>query len=448
MESLWLYFTDPVLRAPTIGCMLMCLAAALIGVIAYLRKESLLGEALSHASYPGVILGALFAAVWIDSDINLIWTSIFSMLGAFISALFGHYAIYFLETRWKIHADSALCFVLSIFFGIGILLASLIQFTHSALYKQSLSYLYGQAATMDDRHILLYGILSLFVAAMIFLFYKELKVLTFDRDYAYSLGLRVRLIDTIVLIFLSLSIVVGIRSVGVVLMSAMLIAPAAAARQYTHRLSYMLILAGLFGLISGLLGNVISSEFTSYLSLKYPTERLSLPTGPMIVLVASLICVFSLLFAPERGLCTRLARIAYFRSRCLRENLLKTMWRQGKENSYTLNQLRQYQPVSKIYLWLMFTSLTHQGWVEHSEKGYRLTADGNHRAAHILRLHRLWEVYLCDYLGVGAERVHASAEEMEHILTPELEKELTVLLKDPKIDPHHQPIPPSGERIL
>ncbi len=124
------------------------------------------------------------------------------------------------------------------------------------------------------------------------------------------------------------------------------------------------------------------------------------------------------------------------------------MWRQGKENSYTLNQLRQYQPVSKIYLWLMFTSLTHQGWVEHSEKGYRLTADGNHRAAHILRLHRLWEVYLCDYLGVGAERVHASAEEMEHILTPELEKELTVLLKDPKIDPHHQPIPPSGERIL
>jgi manganese/zinc/iron transport system permease protein len=427
--------------------MLMCLSAALIGVIAYLRKESLLGEALSHASYPGVILGALFAAVWIDSDINLIWTSIFSIVGAFISALLGHYVIYFLETRWKIHADSALCFVLSIFFGIGILMASMIQFTHSALYKQSLSYLYGQAATMDDRHIILYGILSLLVAAMIFLFYKELKVLTFDRDYAYSLGLRVRLIDTIVLIFLSLSIVVGIRSVGVVLMSAMLIAPAAAARQYTHRLSYMLILAGVFGLISGLLGNVISSEFTSHLALKYPTERLSLPTGPMIVLVATLICVFSLLFAPERGLCTRVARIAYFRSRCLRENLLKTMWRHGKENSYTLNELRQYQPVSKIYLWLILVSLNYQGWVEHIEQGFRLTPDGIHRAAHILRLHRLWEVYLCDYLGVGAERVHKSAEEMEHIITPELEKELTVLLKDPKIDPHHQPIPPAGGRI-
>lgn len=445
MESFWLYFTDPVLRAPTIGSMLMCLAAALIGVIAYLRKESLLGEALSHASYPGVILGAIFATTWIDADLNQIWPAVFSIVGAFLSALLGHFAIYFLETRWKINSDAALCFVLSVFFGIGILIASLIQFTHSALYKQSLGYLYGQAATMDDRHIMLYGILSLLVAAMILLFYKELKVLTFDRDYAFSIGLKVHFIDSIVLIFLSLSIVVGIRSVGVVLMSAMLIAPAAAARQYTHRLSYMLLLAGLFGLISGFLGNVISSEFTSYLSLKYPSERLSLPTGPMIVLVASLICIASLLFAPERGLFIRLARITYFRSRCLRENLLKTMWRQGKEHAFTIEELRHYQTISKIYLWFMLNSLTHQGWIQRVQGGYRLTPDGIHRAVRILRLHRLWEVYLCDYLGVGVERVHKSAEEMEHILTPELEQELTILLNDPKIDPHHQPIPPAGE---
>jgi manganese/zinc/iron transport system permease protein len=442
MESLWSYFTDPVLRAPTIGCMLMCLSAALIGVIVYLRKESLLGEALSHASYPGVILGAVFAAIWMPDDGTHLASSFFTVAGAFLFALLGNYAIHFLETRWKIRSDSALCFVLSVFFGLGILLASHIQFSYASVYKQSLSYLYGQAATMNDKHILLYGIISLLVATMISLFYKELKVLTFDRDYAKSIGVRVTLIDTFILVFLSLSIVVGIRSVGVVLMSAMLIAPAVSARQYTHRLSYMLLLAGIFGLSSGFLGNVFSVELSDHYHAIFPTERFSIPTGPMIVMIASAICILSLLFAPERGLCVRLIRIAYFRSRCLRENLLKSMWRQGKDRLYSINDIRHTQEISKCYIFILLTLLTYQGWIKRTGSKYSLTPDGIHRASRLVRLHRLWEVYLCDYLGVGAERVHKSAEEIEHILTPELEGELIALLKDPKIDPHHQPIPP------
>lgn len=442
MEPLWNYFTDPVLRAPTLGCMLMGLSAALIGVIAYLRKESLLGEALSHASYPGVILGAIWASMMVGGYSDQLWLSILSISGAFIFALLGNYLIHYLEMHWRIRPDSALCFILSLFFGIGILLASYVQFANASIYKQSLSYLYGQAATMSDKHIALYGVLSLLVASMIFLFYKEIKVLTFDRDYAHAIGLRVHLIDMAILIFLSLSIVIGIRSVGVVLMSAMLIAPAAAARQYTHRLSYMLLLAGIFGVLSGFLGNFFSVELASYLSHLYPSDRLSLPTGPMIVMVASIICMLSLFFAPERGLLVRLGRITLFRSRCLRENLLKIMWRQGKEKQFSLDEIRRTQAISKPYLFLLLLSLSHQGWVQRYGTNFRLTLDGIHRAEHIVRLHRLWEVYLCDYVGMGADRVHKSAEEMEHILTPELEKELTLLLQDPKVDPHQQPIPP------
>lgn len=442
MEPFWNYFTDPVLRAPTLGCMLMGLSAALIGVIAYLRKESLLGEALSHASYPGVILGAILAASMVDSYSDPLWLSILSVSVAFIFALLGNYLIHYLEVHWRIRSDSALCFVLSLFFGVGVLLASYVQFSNSSIYKQSLSYLYGQAATMNDKHIALYGILSLLVAGMIFLFYKEIKVLTFDRDYAHSIGLRVHLVDMAVLVFLSLSIVIGIRSVGVVLMSAMLIAPAAAARQYTHRLSFMLLLAGIFGILSGFLGNFFSVELGSYLSRLYPSDRVSLPTGPMIVMVASIICILSLFFAPERGFFVRVARVAIFRSRCLQENLLKAMWRQGKEEFFNLDAIRRTQTISKPYLFLLLLLLTRQGWLQRVRASFRLTPEGIHRAEHIVRLHRLWEVYLCDYLGIGAERVHKSAEEMEHILTPELEKELTSLLHDPKFDPHQQPIPP------
>ena len=443
IETFVQYFTDPILRAPTIGCMLMCLSAAWIGVIAYLRKQSLLGEALSHASYPGVIIGALMCALFLKEEDSWVWIPLMGMVGAFFTSLLALYSIHYLERKHKIRSDSAMCFILSAFVGVGITLASRVQFTHSSLYKQSIHYLYGQAATMTDINILLYGVLSVVVIATILLFYKELKVLTFDRDYADSLGLKVKMLDSIVFVLLTLAIVVGIRSVGVVLMSAMLIAPAVAARQFTHRLLYMLLIAGFIGMFSGLMGNILSVEISEYLQSLYPKDRLSLPTGPMIVIVATVICAASLLFSPERGLVIRLARIAFFRYRCLCENVMKTMWRTGKEQLITVDEIGRYQTVTTLYLRFILYRLSKQGWVEKMGTRHRLTIDGIHRAAHIVRLHRLWEVYLADYLGVGSERVHCSAEEMEHIITPELEAELTMLLKDPKMDPHDQPIPPS-----
>lgn len=435
------YFTDAILRGPTIGCMFMCLGAALVGVIIFLRKQSLLGEALSHAAYPGVILGVIMAAFFAYEDAHETEIAILIMTGAFLSALLGLWLIHFLENRFRFRSDSALCFVLSAFFGIGITLASQVQFSYSALYRQSQGYLYGQAATMTDTHIWIYGILSLAILMMIFWLYKELQVMTFNREYAKSLGIKTNIIDGFVFILTVLAVVIGIRSVGVVLMSAMLIAPASAARQYTNKLHIMLLLAALFGILSGFLGNYLSVELSQKLSMRYPMSRLSLPTGPMIVLVASVICYFSLLFAPERGYFLRLIRIARFRYRCVRENLLKTIWRYGPEQEVTFSQIAKYQNASSLYLRFVLSGLVSNGWLEKIGSSYRLTSDGKQWAARVVRLHRLWEVYLADYLGVGVERVHRNAEEMEHIITPELERELTLLLKDPEMDPHHQRIP-------
>lgn len=437
------YFTDAILRAPTIGCMLMCLSAALVGVIAFLRKQSLIGEALSHASFPGVIIGVVLAGELSQGNESWLWLPAFTMAGAFVSALIGLVFINFLETKAKIRSDSALCFILSGFFGIGITLASRVQFTHSTLYQQSLSYLYGQAATMVDIHIVIYGILSLAAIAMVIIFYKELQVLIFDREYAKSIGIRVNLIRALTFILITLAIVIGIRSVGIVLMSAMLIAPAVAARQFTHRLSMMMVLAGIFGLFSGYFGIYLSVEMTNYFAELYPTARVAFPTGPMIVIVATIFCILALLLAPERGLVVRLLRRTLFRYQCTCENILKAMWRFGPDEEYSLKKISSFQNATKLYLCFILMRLSHSGWIEQSGRQlYKLTHDGVHRAAHIVRLHRLWELYLADYLGIGAERVHRSAEEMEHIITPEIEKDLTELLKDPKYDPHHQPIPP------
>lgn len=442
-SSPFYYFTDAVLRAPTLGSMLMCCAASLVGVIVLLRKQSLVGESLSHAAYPGVILGVLFLAQFSGDDASEMAVVVSVMVGAFGTALLGLWLISLLETKLKVTSDAALCFVLSSFFGVGLTVASHLQFTHTGLYKQGQSYLFGQVPTMTDWHIGLYGLLTIVTIGVIVLFYKEIEVLIFDRSFASTLGIPIRLINGMLFSLIVFAVVVGLRSVGVVLMSAMLIAPAVAARQFTNRLSVMFALAGIFGLCSGFLGNYLSVEISRYTLASSTLSRFSLPTGPMIVLVAAVLCILALFCAPERGFLPRLFRILAFRQRCLAENLLKSLWRFGPEAAVSLYQLRQHQHVSWLQLRVALQWLISGGWVMQPNSGlYRLTPDGEQRAAKIVRLHRLWEVYLVDYVGVGAERVHRNAEEMEHIITPQIERELTILLKDPKRDPHRQPIPP------
>ena len=225
------------------------------------------------------------------------------------------------------------------------------------------------------------------------------------------------MLEKVLFWFLLLSLIVGIRSVGVVLMSGMLIAPAVCARAFSDRLQSLFLISALVGGVSGFLGN--------YLSVV-----LEIPTGPMIVLVGTAFSLFGLTFAPKRGLAFRLARASAFRLRCLEENILKAIWKKGKlsENPTLMVQFA---------LW----RLKKQGWINSSRK---LTSDGEKKAALIVRLHRLWELYLTEELGFHAEKVHRTAEEMEHILTPEMEEMLTHLLENPTRDPHHQPIPEKG----
>ena len=319
---IWRFFTDPVLRAPTIGTMLMCAAAALVGVIFFLRKQSLLGEALSHAAYPGVILGVILAAVLGLQGIQETTLTYFILAGAFVTGMASLFAIHFLENRIRIRSDACLCLILAIFYGVGVLLASHVQFSLTNLYRQVQIYLYGQAATMTDIYIVIYGALLALIGSIIAIFYKEFKIITFDRNYAQTLGIKTRGLDALLFVLVVSAVVIGIRSVGVVLMSAMLVAPAAAARQFTNHLSNMLFTAMGIGALSGLLGNIFSVEL-----------GIALPTGPMIVLSATAICIFAMLFAPERGIIWRWVRTLAFRTHCQQENILKALWRLGEGNS-------------------------------------------------------------------------------------------------------------------
>jgi manganese/zinc/iron transport system permease protein len=438
------YFLDPIYSAPTIGCLLVCVGISFVGVVAFLRSRSLVGESLAHASYPGILLGMLLAS-YFDSANSLLNSVVCVVFGGVIFALLGLFLIGKLQSWYRVPSDSALCFVLSSFFGFGVLLASSMQYFATSSYQKSQAYLYGHAATMTYQTLPLYGVLTLLIISQVILFYKEIKILCFDSNFAASVGLNLKIVDTILAFLLAFSIVLGMRSVGLVMVSAMLIAPAIAARQFTDRLSRLFWLSAFFGALSGFFGNVLSVESSLYFS--HENYSLSFPTGPMIVLVSCILCLFSLLFAPKRGVVFRLIRKELFRFKCLQENLVKAAWRCG-DKGIDLSRIKQLVRLRGLMLWWVLSYLERHGWFYKISKScYGLTKDGNRKAEYIVRLHRLWEVYLVEYLGIGAERVHCSAEEIEHILTPELEKELTDLLEDPKKDPHNQPIPKPSLKI-
>ncbi|MDN3508954.1 MAG: iron chelate uptake ABC transporter family permease subunit [Candidatus Neptunochlamydia sp.] len=426
------FFVNPLYRAPFIGSMLMCLSAAIIGALMFVKRRSLLGETLSHATYPGVVFGALVGALFLEPT-SL--SSVFIVLGgAFLFAYFGLEIIERLRNRLRVHLDAALCLVLSVSLGLGVVFASRIQFTHPLWYQQSQVFIYGQAATMTDIHIVIYGVLSLIVTFFVLYRFREIELVFFDALFGKSIGLNIHRAFRGVFFLLILSIIVGIRSVGVVLMAGMLIAPAAAARSFTDRLSYLLVLSGFFGLLSGFGGN--------YLSVKLSEQGLIYPTGPMILLFAASIALLSLIFAPKRGAVCRLLRISCFRNRCQSENILKTLWKEGKEVSHDPEGVLKWNQMNKLRFKRILFSLKREGWIDTVSKGrILLTPDGIKRAERLVRLHRLWELYLVSCLKVDEERVHHSAEEMEHILTPSLEERLSKLLNHPKKDPHQKPIP-------
>lgn len=445
MDSILDFFIDPLFFASTMGAMIMCLGASLVGTIVFVRRKTLIGEALSHASYPGVVIGVLLASFFLDaSHDSMIY---FVFFGALIFSLVAFFLIEKMQKQFRVKGDASLCFILSSFLGVGILFGSRMQYTHPIYFRNVQTYIYGQAATMRDSHVVVYAIFTTLIILFIGIFFRQLQAINFDSKFSKALGLSTRFIEVSVAILLSLSIVIGIRSVGVVLMSGMLVMPAAAARCYTNKLSKMFILSGIIGILCGFFGNYLSFFIPDALAEEGMIASFSLPTGPMIILVAAVICFGSLLFSPSRGVLFRYIRSVEFKNRCLLENILKYLWKNPEPNTKGVNfvRIKDSQSLSLLRAYYLITKLQMEGYIQKDgARRINLTKDGFKRAAHIIRLHRLWEVYLYSYLGIGEERVHRNAEEMEHIITDELEIELTKLLNDPKLDPHNKPIPQKG----
>ncbi len=423
--NIWHYFTDPVLRAPTIGCMLISIVASIVGVLVVLRRRSLVGETLAHAAFPGSVAGVILASSFIPIGSEGFGAVL--MICAFASSWLGLWFIGQLERRFQIKSDAALCFVLAVFFGLGVLIASRVQMTHTVWYKHALVFLYGQAATMTDQYLFLYGALALVAILVVVLLYHPIQSELFDRQFASSSGINVQAIATCVMLLTVLAVVVGMRSVGVVLMSGMLIAPAVAARAWVGRLSSCLVVAALIGMVASLAGNIFSVELSQYLMLRYPDWKFSLPTGPLILLSATAMCCISLLLAPA-GLLARGVRMVRFRLKVVEHQLLKFFWSRGKGGKLTWVEISQTLNGYRFLLMLSLFKLLCQGFVRREIGGeFSLDVVGWERACRVSYIHRLWEIYLLDFLPRSGSCSCHSIGDFEVALTPELERQLEEL---------------------
>lgn len=427
MEELieFLSFSNPNVRVVTFGTMFIGMSAAMVGSFAFLRKRSLVGDAIAHAILPGIAIS--FMVTQSKNPFIL-------MFGALISGWAAMLLIEAISKHSKLKPDTSIGLVLSVFFGVGILLLTSIQHSGAGNQAGLDQFLFGKAASMTRNDLKAYLIVASLLLLVVFFLFKEFKLLSFNAEFAKISGLPVRSLQFVMSSITVLAIATGIQAVGVVLMAALIITPAAAARSWTENLVKLLFIAGFAGMFSGFVG--------SYISFTAP----NMPTGPWIVISLSAIALISLVFSPQRGLWPKLRRQRQNREKILTENILKAIYhlseRQAedrflfrKEDILSVRNFRTEELSRGLKL------LKKRFLILSQEPVFKLSEEGLIEAKRVVRLHRIWEMYLTKRMRLKADHIHPNAETIEHIISPEIEEELLRDLGYPDKDPHESPIP-------
>lgn len=413
LSDIWnvLILRDYNTRLVVICTMLLGCACGLMGGFLLLRKRSLMGDTLSHATLPGVGLSfMLLVALGGDGKSLPIL-----LAGAGITGVIGCAAVLFIREQTRIKDDAAMGIVLSVFFGAGVAILGVIQKMPEGSAAGLESFIYGKTASMvmSDFQILVF--ITVCVITCSLLLFKEFRLLCFDENFAAVLGWPVKFLDILLLALITAVTVAGLQAVGLILIIAFLITPAAAARFWTNQLDRMLMLSALIGAASGWIGASLSAFFPR------------LPAGAVIVLVAALFFVVSMLIGTERGVMIRFLRQSQLEKRMGRQHLLRALYEilEGGRVTEELNirtvpfrQIRGRRTWSDRQLRDYIRRAYNEGLVEAPNKAdsILLTETGLVEAKQVTRNHRLWEMYLIEYADVATSRVDRDADMVEHIL--------------------------------
>ena len=429
MEEIWRVASlrDYNTRLVVLSASLLGTAGGLVGGFLLLRKRSLMGDTLSHAMLPGICIAfIIMASAGGDgkSLAGLLW-------GAAAAGILSCATVLGIRHGTRIKDDAAMGIVLSVFFGLGIALLGIIQQMPEGSAAGLESFLYGKAASMILRDFAVLAGVTLIAGFLCVLLFKEFRMLCFDEEFAAAQGWPVRTLDAAMLVLVTMVTVAGLQAVGLILVIAFLITPAAAARFWTRKLGATLVLGAGIGGLSGWLGAGVSGLFPR------------LPTGAVIVLMAAGLFLASMLFGTARGVFVRFVRQSMLKRKIARQHLLRAAyeWLEAHANPSEQNCV-QNRPIllrgllasrswSTRFLQREIQSAYDDALIEHYGANDLLFSEAGFReAAKVTRNHRLWELYLIQNADIAPSHVDRDADAVEHVLGTELVKELETLLPD------------------
>lgn len=399
-----------------IASVMVGISCGLIGAFIMLRRLSLIGDALAHAVLPGVVIGFMVAG---KSAVSL-------FIGASVAGIVTAVLISFVERNSKIKSDTAIGIIFTGAFALGILLVSQLKQVHIDLS----SYLFGDVLGVSDSDIILSTLIAMFILLVVILFYKQLVLTTFDPTLAHIIGVSAGAFHYFLMTMLSMSIVAGLQSVGVILIIAMLITPPATAFLLTDRMKLLLVISAVCGVFSSVTGLYLSYHF-------------NFASGASIVLVAVFIFTLAFLFSPKEGIITKALRKRKTARLNMYEDVIKILSKESIPSTQAGagTMLSEKLGLSNKKISSALKGIARLGLIERQNGNLVLTQKGSALAKRLVRSHRLWETYLTDKQVVGMESIHQDAEKYEHLLSEELLKELDEELGHPERDPHGSPIP-------
>lgn len=420
-----LFLQDYNTRIVVLGTTLLGMSAGMIGSFALLRKRALMGDALSHATLPGIALAFIIA-----TTLGMDGKSLpILLVGAALSGLLGVATILLIRNLTRLKEDAALGIVLSVFFGAGIALLVVVQQMKTGHASGLESFIYGKTASMIASDARLIGIAGLSCVLISVLMFKELTLLCFDEGFATSRGFPVVLLDMTLMGLVVIVTIIGLQAVGLILMISLLVIPPAAARFWTEKMMNLTIVSIVLGALSGMIGSGMSAIFPN------------LPSGAMIVLVATAMFLFSMIFGVPRGILIRKLRRYQLNLKISRQHLLRGIYEylevrgllNQKQTSETIpvpvSALHQMRSWSLPTLHRIISRAQREQLIEMTQgDSLRLTESGLIEATRLVREHRLWEMYLITYADVAPSKVDQDADAIEHVLEPDVISELEASL--------------------
>ncbi|TVR84047.1 MAG: hypothetical protein EA409_01715 [Saprospirales bacterium] len=407
-----------IIRALTASVM-VGISCGILGVFIVLRNMALIGDALSHAILPGIVIAFMVFGGYHLSGF---------FAGAVIAGLVAAVAITWIQQNLPTKNDAAIGIIFTVMFSLGVIGISILS-RNEGVHLDLKDFLFGNILAISSEDLYLNYLILIMVVGSIVFFYRFFFLSTFQESYARALGFNTSAIHYYLMLLLSFTVVASLQTVGVILVVAMLIIPASTAILWSDQLKIVLGLSAFIGALSAISG-LTASIF------------LEIPPGPSMTIMAFIFFAFSALVAPEKGYISKMVKNRKYRQKILREDILKYVFKQGRKEPTQLSTIASVLERTTAEIRSALLGMRRKKLIDFGSNGQvLLTNEGYGSGMKLVRAHRLWETWLAEKTGLQEDQIHQDAEFYEHLLDDNTIDQIDASLGFPKKDPHGTPIP-------